>query len=62
MDQSLKRYKEQMLKMINEDLDALYYEMKELDRQYVERQIRVRKLKKRKDEILNLNMKENIYQ
>ena len=42
----------QMLKIIDEDLQALYYEMKELDRQYIERQKRVRQLKKTKEKIL----------
>jgi hypothetical protein len=42
----------QMLKIIDEDLQALHYEMKELDRQYIERQKRVRELKKTKEKIL----------
>jgi hypothetical protein len=43
--------KEMVLKIIDEDLQNLYYEMKHLDRQYIEKQKRVRELKKVKAEI-----------
>lgn len=39
---------EQMLKMIDDELKELYKDMRNLDRQYIEKQKRVRELKKAK--------------
>lgn len=43
-------FQNDLLKVINEKLDSLYFEMRELDRMYIEKQKEVRLLKKRKEE------------
>ncbi|MBU5262091.1 hypothetical protein [Bacillus atrophaeus] len=47
-------FQNDLLKVINEKLDALYFEMRELDRKYIEKQKEVRLLKKRKEEYYRL--------
>lgn len=45
------RFAKKMLQIVNEDLEAVQYEMKELDRQYIDKQKRARQLKKAKMEL-----------
>ena len=44
-------FRERMLRIVNEDLEAVHYEMKELDRLYIEKQKQSRQLKKAKREL-----------
>jgi hypothetical protein len=44
-------FRERMLRIVNDDLEAVHYEMKELDRLYIEKQKQVRQLKKAKREL-----------
>ncbi|ARC67226.1 MULTISPECIES: hypothetical protein [Bacillus] len=43
-------FQKDLLKVIDEKLADLYFEMRELDRKYIEKQKEVRLLKKRKEE------------
>lgn len=43
--------KEKVLEIIDEEISNLHYEMKHLDKQYIEKQKRVRELRKMKTEI-----------